>query len=146
VPDAPTIGPVWPFVQAHQIGALLFARIGEYRAKHGVQVRGGPIEDASSISVPSSTMPRQQVWDPEMHQIKTGPLWDCRMPAHIGVDSQTPLIHSVPAPAALRMTAGCDRSCGMDRRREGGGSASRGPWEVIRQCAPAAGECEGTGS
>jgi len=73
VPDAPTIGPVPPLVQAHQIGKLLFARIREYWAKHSVQVCRGPIEDAISISAPSSLTPRQQAWDPKRHQIKTVP-------------------------------------------------------------------------
>ena len=69
VPEAPTIGPVRPLVHARQIRALLFARIREYRARHGVQVHRGPSQDARSISAPSSTTSRQQAWDPKRHQI-----------------------------------------------------------------------------
>lgn len=87
-------------LEAHELGKQLFARIGEYLPKQGLQVRRGTIVDATIISAPSSTKNRTKARDPEMHQTKKGNQWYFGMKAHIGVDSQTKLIHSVAATAA----------------------------------------------
>lgn len=55
---------------------------------------------SSIINAPSSTKNRTKERDPEMHQTKKGTQWYFGMKAHIGVDSQTKLIHSVAATAA----------------------------------------------
>ena len=60
----------------------------------------GTIVAATIISAPSSTKNRTKARDPEMHQTKKGNQWYFGMKAHIGVDSQTKLIHSVAATAA----------------------------------------------
>jgi IS5 family transposase len=100
VPDEPTICKFRHLLEAHQLGEQLFARIGEYLAKQGVQVNRGTIVDATIISAPSSTKNRTKERDPEMHQTKKGNQWYFGMKAHIGVDSRTKLIHSVAATAA----------------------------------------------
>jgi len=76
-------------LEAHQIGEQLFARIGAYLAKHGLQVSRVTIVDATIIHAPSSTKTRQKERDPEMHQTKKGIQWNFGMKAHIGVASQT---------------------------------------------------------
>ena len=56
--------------------------------------------DATIIEAPSSTKNRAGKRDPEMHQTKKGNEWHFGMKAHIGVDAQTGVAHSVTATAA----------------------------------------------
>ena len=100
VPDETTICKFRHLLEAHQRGAQLFARIGAHLATHGLKVSHGTIVDATIISAPSSTKNRTKERDPEMHQTKKGKQWYFGMKAHIGVDSQTKLVHSVAATAA----------------------------------------------
>ena len=56
--------------------------------------------DASIIEAPSSTKNRTRERDPEMHQTKKGNQWHFGMKAHIGVDSETGVVHSLSKTAA----------------------------------------------
>ena len=56
--------------------------------------------DASIIEAPSSTKNRAGERDPEMHQTKKGNQWHFGMKAHIGVDSETGIVHSLSTTAA----------------------------------------------
>ena len=56
--------------------------------------------DASIIEAPSSTKNRTGERDPEMHQTKKGNQWHFGMKMHIGVDSETGLVHSMSTTAA----------------------------------------------
>ena len=56
--------------------------------------------DASIIEAPSSTKNRAGERDPEMHQTKKGNQWHFGMKAHIGVDSETGIVHSMTATPA----------------------------------------------
>ena len=52
------------------------------------------------IAAPSSTKNAGKGRDPEMHQTKKGNQWYFGMKAHIGVDAQSGLVHSVTGTAA----------------------------------------------
>ena len=56
--------------------------------------------DASIIAAPSSTKIRAKERDPEMHQTKKGNEWHFGMKVHIGVDSQTGVVHSMTTTSA----------------------------------------------
>ena len=56
--------------------------------------------DATIIEAPSSTKNRAGERDPEMHQTRKGNQWHFGMKAHIGVDSETGIVHSMSATAA----------------------------------------------
>ena len=56
--------------------------------------------DATIIEAPSSTKNRKKERDPEMHSTKKGNQWHFGMKAHIGVDSDTGIVHSLSATAA----------------------------------------------
>ena len=60
VPDETTICKFRHLLEAHQVGEQLFARIGAYLAKQGLQVSHGTIVDATIISAPSSTKNRTE--------------------------------------------------------------------------------------
>ena len=79
---------------------MLLAEITRHLATRGVRLRKGTIVDATILDAPASTKNRAQARDPEMHQVKKGNQWYFGMKAHIGVDAQTGLVHSVATTAA----------------------------------------------
>ncbi|MDR4468082.1 MAG: IS5 family transposase [Nitrospira sp.] len=139
VPDETTICTFRHLLETHQVGEQLFARIREYLAKHGLQVSRGTIVDATIVAAPSSTKNRTKERDPEMHQTKKGNQWYFGMKAHIGVDSQTKLIHSVAVTAAnVHDSQVLPKLLHGQETRVWGDSAYSGQRDGIRQHAPKA--------
>ena len=60
----------------------------------------GTIVDATLIAAPPSTKNKEGKRDPEMHQSKKGNQWHFGMKAHIGVDAQSGLVHTLVGTAA----------------------------------------------
>ncbi len=58
-------------------------------------MREGPIADATIIAAPPSLENKVNVRYPDMHQTKTGNQWYFGMKAHIGVDAESGLVHTV---------------------------------------------------
>lgn len=56
--------------------------------------------DLGVESAPDSTKSNDGERDPEMHQTAKDKQWYCGMKAHIGVDSQTELVHTILVSAA----------------------------------------------
>ncbi len=139
MPDETTICKFRHLLEAHELGKQLFARIGEYLTKQGLQVSRGTIVDATIISAPSSTKNRTKERDPEMHQTKKGNQRYFGMKAHIGMDSQTKLIHSVATTTAnVHDSQVLPLLLHGQETRVWGDSAYSGQREVIRQHAPKA--------
>jgi IS5 family transposase len=61
----------------------------------GLMLRSGTVVDATLIAAPSSTKNASGERDPEMHQSKKGRQWYFGMKAHIGVDADSGLVHTV---------------------------------------------------
>ena len=99
VPDATTLLNFRHLLEHHQIGAALFAKVGELLLANGMKLSGGTIVDATLIAAPPSTKNLEQSRDPEMHQSKKGNQWYFGMKLHIGADSQSGLIHSASVTA-----------------------------------------------
>ena len=93
-PDATTLLNFRHLLEQHQLGAALFAKVGELLQANGMKLSGGTIVDATLIAAPPSTKNEEQRRDPEMHQSKKGKQWHFGMKLHIGMDSQSGLIHS----------------------------------------------------
>jgi transposase, IS5 family len=139
VPDETTICQFRHLLEAYQLGQQLFARIGAYLAKQGLKVNRGTIVDATIISAPSSTKNRQKERDSEMYQTKKGNQWYFGMKAHVGVDSQTKLVHSVAATAAnVHDSQVLPKLLHGEETRVWGDAAYSGHRNVIRQHAPKA--------
>ena len=100
VPDATTLMNFRHLLEAHQLGAALFAKVGELLMANGMRLSGGTIVDATLIAAPPSTKNQHKARDPEMHQTKKGKDWHFGMKVHIGADSKTGLIHSASVTAA----------------------------------------------
>ena len=138
-PDETTILKFRHLLEAHNLGEKLFQLISEYLEENGLKVNRGTIVDATIISVPSSTKNRDKKRDPEMHSTKKGNQWYFGMKAHIGVDSQTKLIHSVAATAAnVHDSQMLPDLLHGEETRVWGDSAYSGQTEAIRKCAPKA--------
>jgi IS5 family transposase len=84
----------------HNLGAALFAKVGEVLQSKGMKVGTGTIVDATIISAPSSTKNDKGERDSEMHQTRKGQQWYFGMKLHIGVDSETGLAHSAVVTSA----------------------------------------------
>ena len=100
VPDATTLLNFRHLLEEHQLGAALFAKVGELLLANGLKLSGGTIVDATLIAAPPSVKNRDKSRDPEMHQTKKGNQWYFGMKLHIGADSQSGLVHSASVTAA----------------------------------------------
>jgi IS5 family transposase len=100
VPDATTLLKFRRLLEKHDLGAALFAKVGEVLQAQGMKVGTGTIVDATIIGAPSSTKNAQGERDPEMHQTRKGQQWHFGMKLHIGVDSKTGLAHSAVVTSA----------------------------------------------
>ncbi|MCP3668040.1 MAG: IS5 family transposase [Gammaproteobacteria bacterium] len=82
-------------MEMNNLGNRLFNLVNTYLAENGLKVNRGTIVDATIINAPTSTKNKEKSRDPDMHQTRKWNQWYFGMKAHIGVDSQTKLIHSV---------------------------------------------------
>jgi IS5 family transposase len=76
------------------------AAINATLTKRGLLLKTGTVVDATLIAAPSSTKNSSGERDPEMHQTKKGNQWHFGMKAHIGVDADSGLVHTVIGTAA----------------------------------------------
>ena len=100
LPDETTILKFRHLLEEHGLGEGLFGEINAHLASLGHSARKGTIVDASIIEAPSSTKNMKRERDPEMHQTKKGNQWHFGMKAHIGVDTESGLAHSLETTAA----------------------------------------------
>jgi len=94
-PDATTILKFRRLLEKHNLTKAIFEKINGYLAAKGLFLREGTIVDATLIAAPSSTKNKDKARDPEMHQSKKGNQWYFGMKAHIGVDMESGLVHTV---------------------------------------------------
>jgi transposase, IS5 family len=100
VPDETTVCKFRHLLERHGLGQKIFARVNGYLESRGVKIGTGTIVDATLIEAPSSTKNKAKQRDPEMHQTRKGNQWHFGMKAHVGVDAETKLVHTVVATAA----------------------------------------------
>jgi len=99
-PDETTICKFRHLIEAHGLGAEIFAAVNAHLQAKAVKIGTGTILDATIIAAPSSTKNANGERDPEMHPVKKGNQWHFGMKAHVGVDSAENIIHTVVATAA----------------------------------------------
>lgn len=139
VPDETTACKFRHLLEEHGLGGKILQAVNLYLESRGVKITRGTIADATIIHAPSSTKNREQQRDPEMHQARKGKQWCFGMKAHVGVDSQTKLIHSAVATAAnLADGTVLPELLHGEERKVWGDQAYRGQREAIQEVAPAA--------
>jgi transposase, IS5 family len=100
MPDETTILRFRHLLEKHQLTPQVLAIINAGLAQQGLMLRTGTVVDATIIAAPSSTKNKDGERDPEMHQAKKGNQWHFGMKAHIGVDAESGLVHTVIGTAA----------------------------------------------
>ena len=100
LPDESTILRFRHLLEEHELGIRIMAAINATLAKKGLLLKTGSVVDATLIAAPSSTKNSSGERDPEMHQTKKGNQWHFGMKAHIGVDADSGLVHTVIGTAA----------------------------------------------
>ena len=100
VPDETTVCKFRHLLEEHKLGRPMLAEVNRYLERHGLKIGTGTIVDATILGAPSSTKNKSGERDPEMRSTRKNGQWHFGMKAHVGVDAETKLIHSVEATAA----------------------------------------------
>jgi len=100
IPDRVSILRFRHLLEEHELSPKILAVINAKLAAHGLLLKTGTVVDATLIAAPSSTKNKTGARDPEMHQAKKGNQWHFGMKAHIGVDAESGLVHTVIGTAA----------------------------------------------
>lgn len=100
VPDATTLMGFRHLLEAHDLAQALLVEVNAMLIERGLLMSRGTLVDATLIAAPSSTKNREHARDPEMHQTKKGNTWHFGLKAHIGVDQESGLVHTLVTTAA----------------------------------------------
>ena len=99
VPDGDTLGRFRNLLIRNGLQEKLFAQVVAALMERGLILKKGTIVDSTIISAPSSTKNKEKKRDPDAHQVKKGNTWHFGYKAHIGVDKDSGLVHTVKATA-----------------------------------------------
>ena len=100
VPNGDTLGRFRNLLVRHELQEQLFAQVVAMLMERGLILKKGTIVDSTIISAPSSTKNKEQKRDPDACQTKKGNNWYFGYKAHIGVDRESGIVHTVKATAA----------------------------------------------
>ena len=100
LPDESTLLRFRHLLEAHNLAAKMLLVINTTLAAQGLMLKTGSVVDATLIDAPSSTKNKDGKRGPEMHQVKKGNQWHFGMKAHIAVDVDSGLVHTVIGTAA----------------------------------------------
>jgi len=100
IPDETTILNFRRLLEKYELAGGILQVINGYLGDRGSMLRQGTVVDATIIHAPSSTKNKDGKRDPEMHQTKKGNMYFLGMKAHIGVDAESDLVHSLVGTAA----------------------------------------------
>ena len=95
MPDESTILRFRHLLEKHKLADAILATVNELLGSQGLLLRQGSAVDATLIAAPSSTKNKNGKRDPEMHSSKKGNQWHFGMKAHIAVDADSGLVHTV---------------------------------------------------
>ncbi len=87
-------------LEQHALTGKLVAEVNRHLADQGITLRSGTLVDATIIDAPSSTKNEAKARDPEMSSTKKGNDWFFGMKAHVGVDAESGIVHSVETTTA----------------------------------------------
>jgi len=99
-PDATTLLKFRRLLEENNLTERIFTAINTVLAAKGLLLKEGTVVDATIIEAPSSTKNKDGTRDSEMHQTKKGNQWHFGMKAHIGVDADSGLTHTLVTTAA----------------------------------------------
>jgi transposase, IS5 family len=99
LPDESTILRFRHRLDKHKLAEQILATVNALLVSEGLLLKVGTAVDATLIAAPTSTKNAGKARDPEMHSSKKGNQWYFGMKAHIGVDADSGLVHTVKGTA-----------------------------------------------
>lgn len=100
IPDGDTIGRFRNLLIENGVHEKFFSLVVEQLTARGLILKKGTIVDSTIISAPSSTKSKDKQRDPDAHSVKKGNAWHFGYKAHIGVDKDSGIVHSIEVTAA----------------------------------------------
>src|SRR5258708_9056347 len=100
IPDETTLLHFRHLLEEHDLAPKVLQRVNAHLCNHGLLLKRGSMVDAPIMAAPSSTENAHGARDPAMHQTKKGNQYYFGMKAHIGVDVESGLVHTVTTTAA----------------------------------------------
>ena len=100
IPDGDTIGRFRNLLVRNHIHEQFFAMVVKTLTERGLILKKGTIVDSTIISAPSSTKNKEKKRDHDAHSVKKGNAWYFGYKAHVGVDKDSGLVHTVEVTAA----------------------------------------------
>ena len=100
VPDGDTLGRFRNILVRNGVQEKLFAQVVELLQQKGLLLKTGTIVDSTIIAAPSSTKNQDKQRDPDAHQVKKGNAWHFGYKAHVGVDKDSGIVHTLKVTAA----------------------------------------------
>ncbi len=95
IPDESTILRFRRLLEEHKLADQMLAAVNVTLVQAGLLLKAGTAVDATLIPAPSSTKNKDGVRDAEMTSSKKGNNYHFGMKAHIGVDMESGLVHTV---------------------------------------------------
>lgn len=95
IPDETTILNFRHLIEEYDLAQEIFGSVVRLLQRKGLMLKEGTMVDATIIDAPSSTKNEDGQRDPEMRQTKKGNNYFFGMKAHIGVDVDSGLTHTV---------------------------------------------------
>ena len=100
VPDGETLRRFRNILTENKLQEKLFAQVVKMLEEQGLILKKGTIIDSTIISAPSSTKNVEKKRDPDAKSTKKGSNWHFGYKAHIGVDKNTGLVHTIKTTSA----------------------------------------------
>jgi transposase, IS5 family len=99
-PDETTILNFRHFLEEYELPKKFFEIINKTLKKNNLLMKEGTSTDATIIAAPVSTKNKDKKRDKEMSSTKKGNTWHFGMKAHIGVDTNNAIVHSLETTTA----------------------------------------------
>ena len=100
VPDGDTLGRFRNLLLKNNVQEKLFKQVVDLLTQRGLILKRGTIVDSTFIEAPTSTKNEKKERDPDAHSAKKGSVWHFGYKAHIGVDKDSGLPHTIKVTSA----------------------------------------------
>lgn len=100
IPDGDTIGRFRNLLMNNHIQEKFFALVVKTLTDRGLILKKGTIVDSTIIEAPSSTKNKKKQRDPDAHSVKKGTDWHFGYKAHIGIDKDSGIVHTLEVTGA----------------------------------------------
>ena len=95
LPDESTILGSRHWREKHRLAGHILATVNQLWTERGLPPKPSTAVDATVIATTTPTKNKDKIRDPEIYSRKNGDQWYAGMKAHIGVDAESGLVHTV---------------------------------------------------